>query len=188
MLKDLSIRYAQNHPSLQALSKVDMALWAAAHLSTDVQCSSLAKEMNSDEFFQEVRLKNLARGFGSHWTRTDAQRLILSRVLLEHDFILAALIATRAFESIVFEIVARAAIQLDDFGESPDHLEYLIRKIKEKRLALFKLDVRGDELDKWRKCRNHTVHPKSLNNPMTLERARDFVRGVQKLHDNLSKL
>jgi hypothetical protein len=187
-LRDLSIRYGQLFSPLRALSKVDMGLWAAEHLSTDPAYASMAEEMHKDEFFQEIRLRNLAEGFGSHWTRTDAQRLILGRVLLRHDSILAALIASRAFESIVFEIVSRSGMQTGNFDENRDRLEYLIHKIAAKSSLMHRLGVTADELNEWRRCRNDTVHPKTGRAPMTSKRAKDFIYGVQRLFENMPKI
>jgi hypothetical protein len=144
--------------------------------------------MNKDEFFQEIRLRNLVEGFGSHWTRTDMQRLILGRVLLKHDSILAALIASQAFESVLFEIVRRVGIRSGNFDGKRDQLEYLVKRIAAKPSTLYKLRVKAHELDKWRRCRNDTVHPITCRAPMTSKRAKDFVRGVQKLYSNLSRL
>jgi hypothetical protein len=184
-LRDLSSRYSEGDPILRGLSKVDMGLWAAAHLSTDIRYDALAEEMHRDKFFQEIRLKHLAEGFGSQWTRTDAQRLILARVVLEHDFVLAALIASRAFESVVFEICSRAGLEPD---ANHHNLEYLIDKIKAKRTLPYRLEVSGKDLDEWRRCRNDTVHPESERGSITSKRARDFLRGVQKLYDNLDRI
>jgi hypothetical protein len=187
-LKDLADHYGRYYSSLQNLAKVDMGLWAAAHLSTHSEYASLADAMHKDEFFQEIRLKNLAEGLGSHWTKTYSQRLILARVLLNHDSILATLIASRAFESIVFGIISRSGIQLDDLGEDRDNLYYITKKITDRSALLNKLEVSASDLHAWRKCRNDTVHPKTGRPPMTSNRGQDFVCGVQKLYDNLPKL
>lgn len=188
VLADLANRYGRYQASLRSLARVDMGLWAAAHLSTDPGCAALAEGMYTDEFFQEIRLRNLAEGFGSHWSRTDAQRLILARVLLKHDFILAALIASRTFESVVYEIVSRAEIQVLQCDPNDDSLKSLISSIKAEPSLLNALGVLPYELDRWRRCRNDTVHPKTARTAMTLERTEGFARGVQKLYDNLPKL
>jgi NOL1/NOP2/fmu family ribosome biogenesis protein len=187
VLRDLSKKYSKEHPDFSILANVDMALWAAAHLSHHFQFDSLAEEMNRDAFFQEVRLKNLVKGFGSHWTKTEAHRLIFARTVLEYDFILSALIASRAFESIVAEIVSRAGTKSQYSSNRRIRLQYLIGKICVKPGLLQKLGISEENLNTWRKYRNRAVHPETADQPLTQKNARDLVRGVQKLFDNSLK-
>ncbi len=187
-LKDLSKQYCRQNPELQFLSNVDMGLWAAAHLAFDHRYTDLVEEMNKDAYFQEIRLRNLTEGFSSNWIETDSQRLILSRALLNHDHILAALIASRAFEFIINEIFARSKRRLQKFSGREDKLIRRIGEIQRNPDLLKKLGVSSGELNEWGKCRNGAVHPWTCNYSVTGKRARNFVRGVQRLYDNLSKI
>jgi hypothetical protein len=111
-----------------------------------------------------------------------------ARVLLKHDFILAALIASRSFESIIYKIISHSGIRLDDCGEDRDRLYRATKEIADRSELLDKLDVSTSDLHTWRKCRNDTVHPEMGQAPITISRAQGFVCGVQKLYNRLTNI
>src|SRR5271165_4844124 len=104
-LRYLSVleKIRQHYKGLERIADVDMALWVAAHLEwTEYQ--GILEEMRKDRAFQEIRLTNMVEGLGRYWEPSERARLTLAEVLLNHDHVLAALIAAQCFESKVVEM------------------------------------------------------------------------------------
>jgi hypothetical protein len=157
-----------------------MALWAAAHYFVLPNSSQIIEQMFADEFFRDLRLRNLLDGFGKHWGQTDHERLALARVFLRHDKVLAGLVAGRCYESVLKRIGHRYGLTREDSYE--DTLDHIITKLKEKPSVLRELAVSIRELHRWRDCRNDAVHVKAL----TKARAKDLIQGIERLESGLT--
>lgn len=70
----------QHYEGLEDIADIDMALWAAAHLDSEYQ--AILEEMQDDQVFQEIRLRNMVDGLGRYWKRSERARLALAEVLL----------------------------------------------------------------------------------------------------------
>lgn len=108
-LQNLRSRYG-HHPELKRLAHIDMALWVAAHHSFNPQWAPLKEEMDQDQYFQELRLRNLMEGLGKLGPQSDQQRLLLARVIAGQDCLTAALIAARSCEGLVSELARRIGV------------------------------------------------------------------------------
>ncbi len=63
----------KRYGGLEKVADVDMALWSAAHFAREINhpYESLVKQMYRDEYFQELRLRNLLIGVRKHWRQKD---------------------------------------------------------------------------------------------------------------------
>jgi hypothetical protein len=201
-LSELSNHYCAKNPELKKLSKVDMGLWAAAHLSMNNNYSLFNDEMLEDKYFQKIRLGNLVRGFRNYWEQQDEQRLILAEVLIEHDFILAATIAARIFESIILKFADKSGLMQNNNPKDNCNfcLSCNITKIRQNDELLNKLGINEpSSLVKLHKHRNDIVHPeteliKKCNNyesrdweEINEQRAKEFIEEVRHLFDAYKK-
>lgn len=91
---------------LPRLADIDMALWAAAHLSFNPNPRYIepTQEMRNDEFFHELRLRNLLEGLRKFPSPHQRERLLLAAAIIPHDHQTAALIAARALEGLLNEL------------------------------------------------------------------------------------
>ena len=159
------------------IADVDMALWSAAHLSRLPKYARLAEEMFKDQYFQEIRLQNMLEGLGEHWGSTDREQLVLGRVMLKHDHLLATLVAARCYESVVRKIAESLQVSSERKEHEEDTLGYLISKLEAKSRKLSGLGISASDLQRWRICRNDVVHLR----PIARDRAKDIVVGVTNL-------
>lgn len=160
--------------ALKRVADIDMALWAAAHLSYDPQYAPIGDEIRKDEHVQETRISNLANGLGLFWHRTSLQRIVLARTMLPYDYGLAGLIAARIFESVIRDLGKRLGIR-DDISMA---INIALVKELELRPEVAKLGLKRGELTKLWEWRNGAVHAKL---DFTRDKAEIFVEGVERL-------
>ena len=79
-----------HYGEFKRVADFDMALWAAAHLDS-TRHRIIWNQMLHDPYFQEILLSNLLEGFGRSWGQSDRERLMLAKILLDYDYMLAAL-------------------------------------------------------------------------------------------------
>jgi hypothetical protein len=159
----------------ERIADFDMALWSATHLFPEHR--SIAEEMYKDDFFREVRLHNLLEGFGRSWGRTDRERLVLAKVLLGHDHVLAALIAGRCYESTVRKIAERLRIGPGNRKLRQGEFGALVDKVSRQR-EIVELPVTHDEMKIWQQSRDDAVH---CTEPVPKGAAEDLILGVERL-------
>lgn len=174
---------AAHYSVLPRNADIDMALWSAAQLSAANEYPRLTEEMYDDEYFQQLRLTNLLGGLPTMGHRTDRQRLLFARVLLEHDYLTAALIAASEYEATIREIAQRHRIHPSPKDKQTD-VGSLVEKLERQQDVLRELDVPRGDLTKWWKWRSRAVHS---NPPITQREANQLVREVARLCDALTK-
>ena len=175
LLRDIRKKYE----GLERVADVDMALWAAAHLTTDSRYDPLVREMYGDPYFQELRLENLLEGLGPHWGGNEYQRLLFARVLVKHDHLAAAPIVAKTFEATVRQLGRRLGIQEKGLTPQKDQsmLGALVSKLDDcQELAV--LGVAPGVLTKCWKWRNSSVHE---DNPISKRDAVSFIKAVEHL-------
>ncbi len=158
-----------------------MALWAAAHLSSEG--ARLADEMYEDEYFLGVRLRNLLQGLGRHWKHTDAERLALARALVKHDHVLAALIAARCFEGTVYRIAAEFGLSTPLGKKGQTEFSALVDGLSRRR-ELADFGVSPEELRCLRSHRNDAIHGRP---PISGRDARKLVDETQRLYQGFER-
>ncbi|MGH7844422.1 MAG: hypothetical protein ACREQW_04520 [Candidatus Binatia bacterium] len=151
-----------------------MAIWAAAHLSFAEGYEVTAEKMHQDEFFQELIIDNLlgggrlsfkaARGDRLLW-----RRLLLARVLVKHDHVIAAQIAGRVYEELLRVFGKRCGLHVigkklweieEELGEQPE---------------LQRFGVTAADLNRWRDWRNESAH---VEKTIRENNARQFVNQI----------
>ncbi len=157
------------------VADVDMALWSAAHLFSEHR--SIADEMYADDYFREVRLRNLLEGFGRRWGRTDRERLVLAKVFLEHDHGLAALIAGRCYESTVRRIAEGLGFGPRNRRLLKGEFDRLVRNVSREH-EIVELPVTLDEMKRWKQSRDEAVH---CTEPVSKRAAEELISGVGRL-------
>jgi len=165
----------EHYKVFERIADVDMALWSAAHLFPEHR--SIAEEMHNDDFFREVRLRKLLDGFGRRWGRTDRERLVLAKVLLEHDHVLAALIAGRCYETTVRRIAERLRIGPGNRKLRQGEFGALVDNVSRQR-EIVELPVTHDEMKRWQEARDDAVH---CTEPVPKGTAEDLISGVERL-------
>jgi len=178
VLRKLMRHYSES--GLNRAADIDMALWSAAHLSLEQNYADLAENMRTDKYFQRVRLENMLRGFGESWGSSDREQLVLARTILKHDAGLAALIAGKCYGTILQEVAKRAGAASGSYDQEKDTLAFLEDKLARRPRIMTALTVTRDDLRRWRQSRNDAIHTKA-EFPITKDRARDLIRGVEQL-------
>jgi hypothetical protein len=166
--------FIKHYGVFDRVADVDMALWSAAHLSLDPAYVPLAEEMRNDEYFHEVRVANLLKGFALFWRRSEMQRVVFARVLAEQDYVLGSVIAARVYESLLQEMLEYYRMVRGDFGE----INLRLVKELERRPELATLGLRQSELEALWKLRNEAVHG-ALD--FTVKKAESFLQGVEEV-------
>lgn len=167
---------ADHYKVLLRVADVDMALWSAALLSLEPEFAGPTTEMNADAHFQEIRLRNVAAGFGRHSRWSDAERIVLARVLAEHDHLTAALLAARVLEGLLYEISGRSGIRaLPRKGQS--EAGSLARGL-DGRPEVLRLGVEAGTLPRLWNWRNEAIHGEP---GITRTHARSLVQEVSEL-------
>jgi len=190
ILSDLREHYGARSKSLQRIADIDMALWSAAHFWQDrdlpseyASLKNSIKAMFRDDYFQELRFKNMLKGLQGNLKLTDLQHLVFARSLLEHDPLIAAAVAARPYDSLVHRIAKEFDIDESYLDEKSGERQrknnkQIIDELREKhRDRIFpKFGMTCGELDKWRVCRNRAVHENER--PVEKNEADMFVKGV----------
>jgi hypothetical protein len=179
-LRKLSIRHQNEDSALRRLANVDMALWAAAHLSVCFGYESLCQQMQHDSHFQEMRLRNMSQGLADYWTGDLDQRLILADVLVGRDPMLAGLVASRCFEETMRAIADHFGVRARDSNDKNKRLGRLIDGIAERKGALASMGVTRKQLCDWKEYRNSFVHG-GANSSASSKQAKEMIGGVRKL-------
>lgn len=177
VLKELA-----NHYGMPGAADVDMALWSAFHLSQGKEYAALTEEMNRDDYFLGVRLKNLLEGLTVRDRWSDRHRCVFATALVKHDYRTAAAIAARAFESGVRELAQRLSIY-----PTPKPKQSEVGSLVEKlngRPELRSLGLGDVDLVQLWKWRGWSVHG---NPDITRGDAEIFVRQVCLLWDTLER-
>lgn len=165
---------ADHYQVLSRVADIDMALWSAAHLSTDPDLHALADEMNQDTCFQRVRLKNLLEGLTRRSRWTDQSRHVFAATLLKHDYDTAAVIAARSYER-WFKVTAERLSISESSKRGQTDARNLVKKL-DRQPEIRSLGVPPGHLDKLLELRNEAVHRQ-----ITKRNAEEFVREVGKL-------
>jgi hypothetical protein len=168
---------ATHYKVLSRAADVDMALWSAAHLLLDHR--NLTEEMETDEYFQEARLRNLLEGLRLYRPENDRQRLLFARVLVEHDYLSAAAIAAPVFEWLLDMIGRRLRVNKWDLPRKKDEFATgaLVRYLDERK-EICEVGLKRGDLRTWWSWRNDAVHP---DRPIDPANAGKFVQAVDKL-------
>ena len=177
------LRLLRDHSGLPRIADVDMALWTAAHSLRELP--AIADLMFRDRFFQEIRLNNILAGLrvirdistgGTLEWRQVMGHMLVSRAMLAHDHVLAALICGRSYELLVNMLSERWNIPRGRIKGSGDESEILSRCGKIAQHPDFiRLGYSFGNLKRWRDWRNDAVHPERKINK---RHARDFVDEV----------
>ncbi len=157
----------QHYEGLKDVADVDMALWVAAHLGLAEH--AILGEMQRDQWFQEIRLRNMMDG----WCCQDSEpaRLTLAEALQRHDHVLAALIAGRCFESVVEKMAAQRKIKVE-IRDGEGRLWRLVQELERQTGPV----PTGVSLDALRKLRNCAVH-----DSISKDEACKLVEGTRRL-------
>jgi hypothetical protein len=166
--------FAEHYGVFQRVADIDMALWSAAHLSLDAAYVPLTEEMRNDEYLLEVRVANLIAGLGRFWRRSEMQRIIFARVLIEHDHLLGAVIAARVYESVLREMMEYYGVLKGVF----EKIDLTSVRQLERRSEFVSLGLRPTELEELWKLRNEAVHGYL---GFTVEKAELLHQGVEKV-------
>jgi len=166
--------FVDHYKTLERVADVDMALWAAAHLSPEPRYTSLLEQMRADEFLWQVRLKNLTKGLGGFWRKGQRERLLFASALIDHDFVLASVIAARVYESDLRALNQRCALISNDSQEM--NLD-LVRRL-ERSPQVASSGLRPGLLEILWKLRNKAVHGQA---DFTQKQAELFLQGVEEV-------
>jgi hypothetical protein len=166
--------FVEHYKVLKRVADIDMAMWSAAHLVHDPAYASLKEEMYGDEFFHDIRLRNLVKGLEGFWRRTGMQRLIFARVFLERDYVLAAVIVARVYEPVLREMMEYYGL-LKSVSQKIDLAS--VQQL-ERRSEIESLGFRQGELAALWKLRNKAVHG---DLDFTPKKAGLFVQGVEQV-------
>jgi hypothetical protein len=183
-----TLRKLGDHYGLDRIADVDMALWSASHSQVDLP--AIAQQMYQDEYFQEVRLKNMFSGIGilkasSAGTPLENRmlkwHLLVARALLSHDYTLAALICGRTFEALVDIMSFQWGIPHGINTLNKSEIRARFKKIGQ--LAQFKeLRYSDRDLERWWDRRNDATHPERR---ISRKNAEEFVIQVSELAKKL---
>jgi hypothetical protein len=174
----------RDHGGLKRIADVDMALWTASNSQHELP--AIAELMYRDEYFQEIRLKNIFAGLrGIHAVKTELssekrqaiEHLLIARAWLAYDHVLAALICGRTYESLVDMICSSLNIQKRTFrtGDS-DFLRRCERIAQAQEFAEYGYSF--SDLKRWWDRRVKAAHPE---NKISRREAEDFVMEVSAL-------
>lgn len=157
----------RDHYGLNRAADVDMALWSAAHLYLEPEFAALTEVMLHDEYFQQTKLENLFRNWRGLSKHSTPQQMMLARVICKHDYLLAALITARVYESLLIDMGNKLGI--DPRPQKP-------RQSRTGALAaqLEKNESLGLSSDWWT-WRNDAVHPEREISKRNAERFVDEI-------------
>lgn len=177
LLEKLANKYRENR-----IADVDMGLWAAAHLLLDTKYRAAAEEMRNDEYFQEIRLRNLLADFGGPSRQTHRYQILFAKALLQMDYSVAALIAARYYEVAVRQMHRYLKLPRPSPPPGQSKTRAMVDQLKE----CFRLDSTGIDRNKvgvWWDTRNHAVHEDWL---LKEAEAKQFVSDMEELMRTLS--
>jgi hypothetical protein len=166
--------FVEHYGVFGRVADIDMALWSAAHLSLDPAYASVSEEMRNDEYLQEVRLANLIAGLGQFWRRSEMQRVVFARMLLEHDHVLGSVIGARVYESVLREMMEYYGLLKGVF----DKIDLTLVRQLERRSEIVSLGLRPSELEALWKLRHEAVHGYL---GFTVKKAKLFEQGVEEV-------
>jgi hypothetical protein len=166
--------FIQHYRVFERVADVDMPLWSAAHLSLDPAYVPLTEEMRNDEYFQEVRVANLVAGFAQFWQRSEMQRVVLARQLLEHDHVLGSVIAARVYESVLQEMMEHCGMAKG----VPEKVDLTLVRHLEGRPETLSLGLRRSQLVVLWRLRNEAVHGRL---DFSVKKAELFQQGVEEV-------
>ena len=178
ILRGFRDHYKSN--KLQRIADIDMAFWSAAHFSQDPNLEPelvpYRKEMYQDVYFQEVRFRNLLKGLTRYGELAESQYLVFARVLLDHDYQIAAAVAAKPFDTFIHKLAKQWDVDQFDDQDEPRPTRSLIEDLREHEESI---QVRCDRLHELWNWRIKAVH--DVSSPLRKEEARQFVEGVEKL-------
>lgn len=178
------LRPLGDHYGLTRIADVDMALWSAAHSQQDLP--AIAQLMYKDEYFQEIRLKNIFTGLGalhvgSAGSPLEKHRLIehllIARALLAYDHVLAALICGRTFESIIDLMSSQWGIPRGIKSLTQSEFRGRLKKIGQLP-EFIDLGYTVGDLNRWWDWRNDAAHPEHC---ISRKNAKEFIKQVSDL-------
>jgi hypothetical protein len=182
------LRVLRDHSGLARVADVDMALWSAAHSQRELP--AIAELMFRDEHFQEIRLKNVFAGLrvihdvsaGSPTEhRQVVEHLLIARALLTYDYVLAALICGRSYESLINIISAKWNIAKGTLRVGESAFLHQLKKISHQP-EFSELGYSYEDLRRWWDRRVKAVHPE---HKITKKEAGQFVEQVSEFGNRL---
>jgi hypothetical protein len=135
--------------------------------------------MNDDLHFQEVRLRNVVTALGWRSRRSDAERVVLASVLVDHDPQTAALIAARLLQAILDDLSRRTGIPPQP-RKGETKAGSLARRL-DGRPEVVQLGVRPGLLPSLWRLRRTAIH-----GTPTRAQAKTLVRKVRELRSHLA--
>jgi len=178
LLEKLADYYGENR-----IADVDMGLWAAAHLLLDTKYRAAAEEMRNDEYFQEIRLRNLLGDFGGPSRQTHRYQVLFAKALLQMDYSVAALVAARYYEFAVRQMHRCLKLPQPSPPPSQSRTGAMVDQLK-KDSRLDSMGVDRKRLVKWWETRRQAVHE---DYSVTEEKAKQFVNEMETLMRTLSR-
>lgn len=173
-LRDFRNHYNSNR--LRRVADIDMALWTATHLPVEKEFGSLKEEMYRDEYFQEVRFRNLLKGLRTYWKRTDPQYMVFARAFLQHDCRISSLIVARVYENLIVSI--GHALKVKPIQKERQTIPGAFVDVLGEDVRLRQSGIRKGQLaDLWN-WRNRAVHDEG---PLEPSEAKNFLSGTEQL-------
>lgn len=166
--------FVEHYAVFDRVADIDMALWSAAHLSLDSAYAALTEEMRLDQYLQEIRLANVVDELGRFWQRSETQRVVFARMLIEYDHVLGSVIASRVYESVLQEIMECCGM----VGSGFDKITLNLVGQLEHRAEVSSLGLRPSELGALWRLRNEAVHGEL---GFTEKKAKLFQQGVEEV-------
>jgi len=183
-----TLRQLADHYGLGRVADVDMALWSAAHSQADLP--AIAQLMYQDEYFQEIRLKNMFSGIRTLRARSAGrsldermlkEHLLVARAFLPHDHTLAALLCGRTFEALVEIMSSRWGVPHGVKKWNQSEFRNRLKKIGQ----LYEFTELGyfvKDLNRWWDWRNEAIHS---DKRISRKNAEEFVSQVSELAKKL---
>lgn len=180
------VRSHYKSEKLKRIADIDMAIWSAAIIQISGEkidiLIDLGIEMNRDDYFRGLCLRNLLGGLSSNWKGSDQEQLDLASAVLIRDHRTAARIASGPFQNILVRFARRLNISPDPRGRDESKLGTLARKLdghpRLLELGLGKNRLKNDCRTGLWDLRNRTVHG---HPDITPEQAYDFIEETKRL-------
>jgi hypothetical protein len=169
------LRIMRDRYGLPRIADTDMAIWSAAHLYIDQDFAAIAEEMRRDEYFQEILLANIVKGWSGLTWKSGRGNLTLARVFLDQDYLLAALIVGRVYEELIQELASRWSVRTNPLTPGQSMTGALVRRLgRQANLQL--IGITGEQLEQWWTWRRNAIHQ---NPPISKANAKHFLMDIE---------